>query len=81
MYLCRELTDLSLPQIARVFKRRDHTTVIHAIKKVQQRLKTEPALSLTLERIRTTLLSPAALEMTEATAVADRIAPPAQLTD
>ena len=30
MYLTRELTDLSLPEIARAFNRRDHTTVMHA---------------------------------------------------
>ena len=34
MYVCRELTDLSYPQIGREFGDRDHTTVIHAYEKV-----------------------------------------------
>lgn len=35
MYLCRELTDLSLPKIAEEFNRRDHTTVMNAVRKVE----------------------------------------------
>ena len=34
MYLCRELTDASLPQIGKLFGGRDHATVIHANKKI-----------------------------------------------
>ena len=36
MYLCRELTDLSLPKIGQQFGGRDHTTVIHADRKIRQ---------------------------------------------
>jgi len=36
MYLCRELTDLSLPKIGEEFGGRDHTTVIHAYDKISQ---------------------------------------------
>jgi chromosomal replication initiator protein len=36
MYLCRELTDLSLPKIGQLFGGRDHTTVIHADRKIRQ---------------------------------------------
>ena len=44
MYVCRELTDLSYPQIGKEFGGRDHTTVIHAYDKIaslmQERRKT-----------------------------------------
>jgi len=39
MYVFRELTDLSYPAIAREFGGRDHTTVIHAVEKVQRLMK------------------------------------------
>jgi chromosomal replication initiator protein len=35
MYVCRELTDLSYPAIAREYGGRDHTTVIHAVEKIR----------------------------------------------
>ncbi len=38
MYLCRELTDLSLPKIGQLFGGRDHTTVMHAERKIRQLL-------------------------------------------
>ena len=38
MYLCRELTDLSLPKIGQAFGR-DHTTVMHANKKISKLMK------------------------------------------
>ena len=41
IYLCRELTDASLKDIGRHFGDRDHTTVIHAYRKTEQRSHTE----------------------------------------
>jgi chromosomal replication initiator protein len=39
MYVCREMTELSYPAIAREFGGRDHTTVIHAVDKVSKLMK------------------------------------------
>lgn len=39
MYLCREMTDMSLPRIGEEFGGRDHTTVIHAYDKITNDLK------------------------------------------
>ena len=41
MYLCRELTDASLPAIGREFGGRDHSTVIYAIHRVKSQVATE----------------------------------------
>ena len=41
MYVMRELTDLSYPAIASVFGGRDHTTVMHAVKKINSLLPAE----------------------------------------
>ncbi|MDR1768946.1 MAG: chromosomal replication initiator protein DnaA [Propionibacteriaceae bacterium] len=38
MYLCREMTDLSTPKIGQLFGGRDHTTVMHAVNRVNQML-------------------------------------------
>jgi chromosomal replication initiator protein len=38
MYVFRDLTDLSYPAIARLFGGRDHTTVIHAVEKIQRQM-------------------------------------------
>ncbi len=42
MYLCRELTDLSLPKIGEHFNR-DHTTVLHSVEKVKRILRSDRA--------------------------------------
>jgi len=41
MFLCRELTDASLPAIGRAFGGRDHTTVIYAVQKVTTQMSEE----------------------------------------
>jgi chromosomal replication initiator protein len=45
MYLARQLTDLSLVQIGAFFGGRDHTTVLHACRKVEQGLDTDTGLA------------------------------------
>jgi chromosomal replication initiator protein len=57
MYLTRELTDLSLPAIADAFNRRDHTTVLHAIRRVERTALEDAAVSRTLEELTSELRS------------------------
>jgi chromosomal replication initiator protein len=57
MYLTRELTDLSLPAIAEAFNRRDHTTVMHAIRKVERNALQDASLSRTVEELSSELRS------------------------
>ncbi|MGO1592945.1 MAG: chromosomal replication initiator protein DnaA [Ancrocorticia sp.] len=38
MYLCREMTELSLPKIGEIFGGRDHTTVMHAYRKIDKQM-------------------------------------------
>jgi chromosomal replication initiator protein len=45
MYLARMLTPLSLEQIGAYFGGRDHSTVLHACRKVEEALDNDPALS------------------------------------
>lgn len=45
MYLCRELTDLSLPKIGDSFGGKDHSTVLHAYDKICKEMKINPALA------------------------------------
>jgi chromosomal replication initiator protein len=42
MYLCRELTDLSLPRVGEDFGGRDHTTVMHACEKIAEEINSNP---------------------------------------
>lgn len=49
MYLCRELTDMSLPKIGDLFGGRDHTTVIHAVDKIQAEMDKNPVLQATVQ--------------------------------
>jgi chromosomal replication initiator protein len=45
MYLAKKLTTLSLPEIGRNFGGRDHTTVLHAVKKIEEAMNTEASLA------------------------------------
>ncbi|MFP4020329.1 MAG: chromosomal replication initiator protein DnaA [Halanaerobium sp.] len=51
MYLSRELTDFSLPHIGNEFGGRDHTTVIHAHNKIQEKIENEDDFSNKIERL------------------------------
>lgn len=52
MYLAKQLTQRSLPEIGRKFGDRDHTTVMHAVKKVEELCGTDPAFSEDVELLR-----------------------------
>ncbi len=56
MYLCRELTDLSLPRIGEEFGGRDHTTVLHACKKIEKDIQIDKDFKNKLEMIKQELL-------------------------
>ncbi len=51
MYLCRELTDLSLPKIGDEFGGRDHTTVIHAHVKITHDIENDIDIKMKIENI------------------------------
>lgn len=52
MYLTRELTTLSLPQIGAFFADRDHTTVLHACRKVKAEMQDNEALAASVRQVR-----------------------------
>nr|PZN04447.1 MAG: chromosomal replication initiator protein DnaA [Bacillota bacterium] len=52
MYLCRELTDYSLPKIGEEFGGRDHTTVIHACEKISRDIQKDPQFASLIENLK-----------------------------
>lgn len=56
MYLAKQLTSRSLPEIGRKFGNRDHTTVMHAVSKVTQLIETDPNFAEDVELLRRTLM-------------------------
>lgn len=52
MYLCRHLTDTSLQMIASYLGKKDHTTVIHGVEKIEEKLKTDEDLENKIETIK-----------------------------
>jgi chromosomal replication initiator protein len=51
MYLSRELTDLSLPEIGELFGGKDHTTVLHSYKKIKEDLLNNPKLKERVDKV------------------------------
>jgi len=56
MYLCRELTDASYPEIGRQFGGKDHTTIIHACRQVAKAKETDTVLQTTIETLKEQIL-------------------------
>jgi chromosomal replication initiator protein len=58
MYLARELTQESLPAIGREFGGRDHTTVLHAWRRTEERISTNDSSRTAVEELRIRLTTP-----------------------
>jgi len=57
MYLCKQLTPRSLPEIGRKFGGRDHTTVMHAVRKIEELRTSDRAMAEDIELLRRMLES------------------------
>jgi len=57
MYLSRYLTDKSLSEISKAFRKKDHTTVINAIDKVEKQMEKDRKFRLTVEFLRDKILT------------------------
>jgi chromosomal replication initiator protein len=55
MYLAKQLTPLSLPDLGRAFGGRDHTTVLHAVRKIEAARQTDTDLSMALDKLTQTI--------------------------
>ena len=56
MYLSKNLTSKSLPDIGREFSNRDHTTVIHSVKVIEKLKNKDPNFAKVIEKIKNTIL-------------------------
>jgi len=57
MYLCRNVAQMSLPQIGKEFGKRDHTTVMHACNKIEKEIKENSNTKLIVESVKKLLVS------------------------
>ncbi len=51
MYIAREITEYSTTELGLEFGGRDHTTVMHSCQKIDERLKTDPTLEVTIQKL------------------------------
>jgi chromosomal replication initiator protein len=56
MYLCREMTDSSFPEIGRHFGGKDHTTIIHACKQISKAKEIDGTLKAALDSLKHQIL-------------------------
>ena len=57
MYLCRILTNESFPKVGAAFGKRDHTTVMHAFKKIEKEIKEDSNTKLIVESVKKIVLN------------------------
>jgi hypothetical protein len=62
MFLSKELTARSLPDIGRMFSDRDHTTVLHAVRRIHGLRASDPLLDAMIARVEAVLASPTETE-------------------
>ena len=55
MFLCRDLINMTFPQIGKDFGKRDHTTVMHACNKIEQDIKENSNTRLIVESVQNLL--------------------------
>ena len=55
MYLAREMTDASLQQIGRAFRKKDHTTVLHACRRIEELTKNDLRVNKLVDTVRNKL--------------------------
>jgi chromosomal replication initiator protein len=55
MYLSKQLTSRSLPEIGRKFGGRDHTTVMHAVRRIEELREVDSGLDQDIENLRRSL--------------------------
>lgn len=49
MYMCKHLTDLSYPEIGRVFNNKHHSTVMYSVEKIDEKMQNDPQFARVLE--------------------------------
>lgn len=52
MYLCKRLTQRSLPEIGRKFGGRDHTTILYGVRKIEELMQTDNQIAEDAELLR-----------------------------
>ena len=57
MYLCRNIAQMSMPQIGKDFGNRDHSTVMHSCNKIEKEMKTNSNTKLIVESVQNLLLN------------------------
>ena len=56
MYLCREIANMPFPKIGADFGNRDHSTVMHACKKIEKEIKEKDNTRLIVESVKNIIL-------------------------
>jgi chromosomal replication initiation ATPase DnaA len=72
LYLARTLTNRSLPEIARYFGDRDHTTILHGVRRIPELMRQHPGFAEQVERAR--INASAAVSLTTEFAIQRRAA-------